>query len=38
MPTYGGSEQKVCFYFLYLNISTFVLSMFRIWPFEWHSE
>jgi len=24
-PTYGEGERKVCVYFLYLNISTFVL-------------
>jgi len=29
-PTYAGGERKVCFYFSYLNISTFVLSMSKI--------
>jgi len=24
-PTYGEGEREVCVYFLYLNISTFVL-------------
>jgi len=26
MPSYARGEQKVCFYFLHLNISTFVLE------------
>jgi len=31
---YGGDECKVCFYFLYLKISTFLHKMFKISSFE----
>jgi len=27
-------NEKFVFIFVYLNISTFVFSRFRIWPFE----
>jgi len=30
----GGDKRKACFNFLYLKISTFVRSVFKMWPLE----